>query len=171
MREFLEIIWNGGTGRRLPLVLAAASGQISARLPDVGARGDLVITPDASLVFSEREVSETVFTSSGLKTLTTGSGSSTVIVAQDVAALNIHFGFIQLAAIGRNRHRACVFEVTLTGAEEQAAFALLRDGGGSSHDRVLYFARRLQEERAEVGLPEIEVTKSYDRGYRGSMNL
>jgi hypothetical protein len=162
MRELLEMIWNGGTGRRLPLVLAASSGQIGARLTDVGARGDLVITPDASLVFSEREVSETVFTSSGLKTLNTGSGSSTVIVAQDVAALNIHFGSIQLDAIGGHRHRACVFEVTLTGADEQAAFALLRDGGDSSHDRVRYVALRLQKERAGVGLPDIKVTKTFD---------
>ncbi len=90
-----------------------------------------------------------------------------MIDARDVAALNIHFGFIQLDAIGRRRRGACVFEVALTGAEEQAAFALLRGYGGRSDDLVSYFARRLQKERAEVGLPEIEVTVSYDRGYRG----
>jgi hypothetical protein len=81
---------------------------------------------------------------------------------QAVAALNIHFGFIQLDAIGRHPRGACVLEVTLTGAEEQAAFALLRDGGDSSYDRVSYFARRLQKQRAEQGLSEPKVTKTFD---------
>jgi hypothetical protein len=152
MREFLENLWIGGTCRRLPVVLAASSGQIGARLPGVGTRGDLVIAPDASLVFCEPEVSEAVLTSSGMRTITTASGSSTVIAAQDVAALNIHTG-----------RGACVFEVTLASADESAAFARSRSSEyASPYGDVRYFARQLRKERARQGLREIEVTRTID---------
>jgi hypothetical protein len=160
MGGFLEFVLDGGT----PWVLAASSGQIGARLPAVGTIGDLLIDPDASLVFCEPSVSEVVVTSSGLRKVTTASGSSTVIAAQHIAALNIHSGRVAFGKRGRNRVRACILEVTLTGADETAAFAP-KGMSGSGHDRVRHLARQLDDARARKLLPEIEVTTSIDRDY------
>jgi hypothetical protein len=171
MDEFLELIWNGRSSRRLPCVLVAASGDVGARLPHPGSKGDLVIAPYAALEFLERKVVEAVVTGLGLKTVTFLPGSSARIDARDVAAFNVHFGEIQLDAIGRNRTRACILEITLAGSGGMASFARAR---AVHHENFLYdeirpFVRRLQTERAKARLPKIEVTKSYDSGYRGGI--
>ncbi len=163
MRRLLEIVWQGGTGRSLRVRLGVSSGQIGARLPEHGTRGTLVTATDASLIFHEPD--RLVFTNAGMKRVVTASDTSTVIAAQDVAAFNVHFGRMQPRPTDRFRARACIFEVTLCGDDERAAFACLWPDYESPSDHVRYFVRQLQKQRAKEGLPEIEVTKTIDTDY------
>ncbi len=163
MRRLLEIVWQGGTGRSVRVLLGVSSGEIGARLPEHGTWGTLVTATNASLIFHEPDATRLVFTNAGMNSVVTASGTSTVIAAQDVAALNVHFGRMQPRPTARFRVRACIFEVTLSGDDERAEFACLEvDGYVSAFDRVRYFVRQLQKQRAKDGLPEIEVTKTID---------
>ena len=169
MRRLLEIIWNGHTGRRLRVVVAGGTGQVGARLQDVGADGWLEIAANASLVFGPnppRAPDEGL----GIRQSMNELGVSTVIAAADVSTLNMHFGRAPRRPNGIPV-RACVFEVTLTGDDNTARFALFPrnyDGISSyAHPSadVSYFARQLRRKRAELGLSEIELTTTTAEDY------
>jgi len=168
--EILEIIWNGHSGRTMPVVLEWTSGQVDPRLQKVGADGWLEIAEDASLVFTPkfpRAPDEGL----GIRQV---PGLSSVIAADDVAALNMDFGRIALRPDGTLIHPGCIFEVTLTGGDDTARFAAGQDDGWgwgflfgslSRSADVSYFARQLCRKRAELGLPEIEVTTTLAGDY------
>jgi hypothetical protein len=169
MHRLLAGIWGvGRSSRSLGVILATSSGGLAARLPEPGTWGTLIIAADASLEFCDAVVDPARVPKDqrvGFDMTTFPSDSLTTIAADDVAALHIRKTAVRFR--DTTRLRAVVLEVALAGGPGTAGFAVVTTGDSDTEyfgeDRVPAFVRRVQWQRADLGLPKIHVTKTLDR--------
>ena len=168
MRRHLGGIWGvGRSSRSLGVILAASSGGLAARLQKPGTWGTLIIAADASLEFCDAVVDPARVPKDqrvGFDMTTSPSDNLTTIAADDVAALHIRKTTVRFR--DTTRFMAVVLEVALAGGAGTAGFAVVTTGDSEDvfgEGRVPAFVRRVQWQRADLGLPKIHVTKTLDR--------
>ena len=151
-----------GRKSTLCVTLTHASGALIDRLPAPSIFGTLRVAEDGALCFAL--VGEAIsLSATGALRIPTGQAAlaASVVAHHDLGWLS---GHLRWTGRGRTTNRVCTLEVGLLGAGPQACarfdYEVGYDRASRPYERVcevFAFARHLEDSRAALGLPHVEL--------------